>query len=151
MAFTLPLYHEPDFTQSRLANAPDAVLVPAPRDGIAPANYHSTSMYPEYFKLGGRWLLAGESRMDCTAVFQEGEVRIVEFRNLKRGDLVVTGRSEDGSRGHLSVDRRLCGGGRRRMRSLFARGARGRPAIPATITSWWSCCATKGNTATSFG
>lgn len=99
MAFTLPLYHEPDFTQPRLANAPDAVLVPAPRDGIAPANYHSTSMYPEYFKLGGRWLLAGESRMDCTAVFQEGEVRIVEFRNLKRGDLVVTGRSEDGSEG----------------------------------------------------
>ena len=53
MAFTLPFYHEPDFTQPRLANAPDAALAPAPRDGIAPANYHSTSMYPEYFKLGG--------------------------------------------------------------------------------------------------
>ena len=99
MAFTLPVYQAPDFTRPEFSAAPDAALCPAPCDGVAPKNYHSTSMYPEYFKVGGKWLLAEESRMDCTAVLRDGRVEIVEFRNLHKGDLVFTGRSEDGSEG----------------------------------------------------
>ena len=101
MSFSLPCYQSPDFSLPALQTAPDAALSPAPLDGVAPENYHSTSMYPEYFKVGGRWLLAEESRMDCTAVLREGRVEIVEFRNLHKGDLVFTGRSEDGSEGIL--------------------------------------------------
>ena len=63
MSFTLPQYHAPDFREERFQKAPDAALCPAPRDGVAPENYHATSIYPEYFKVGGRWLLAEESRM----------------------------------------------------------------------------------------
>lgn len=99
MPFTLPEYHAPDFDQPLLAGAPNVTLLPAPRDGVAPENYHATSIFPEYFKVDGAWLLAEESRMDCVAVLREGKIAVVEFRNLKAGELVVVGRTEDGSQG----------------------------------------------------
>ncbi len=95
--FHLLPYIEPDF--SALTAMPDAILAPAPADHAAPDNYHSTSIYPEYFKVDGQWHLAAESRMDCVAVWEDGRVHIREFRHLRKGDLVFTGRSEDGSEG----------------------------------------------------
>ena len=99
MSFTLPLYHGPDFAQAQLKNAPDAEFRPAPMDGVAPEGYHATSIFPEYFKVNGTWLLAEESRMDCVPVLREGKIAVVEFRNLKAGEPVVVGRTEDGSQG----------------------------------------------------
>ena len=99
MSFVLEPYYAPDFTQARFINAPDAVIVPAPADGVAPEGYHAMSIFPEYFKVGGAWLLAEESRMDCVAVVRDGRVAVVEFRNLKRGDPVVCGRTERGEEG----------------------------------------------------
>ena len=37
--------------------------------------------------------------MDCVAVCRDGAVSIVEFRNVKEGDPVAVGRTEDGSQG----------------------------------------------------
>lgn len=37
--------------------------------------------------------------MDCVAVYHDGRVDAVEFRNLHVGDLVEVGRREDGSQG----------------------------------------------------
>ena len=68
MSFEMPKYHHPDFTRPEFVNAPDVTVAPAPKDGVAPENYHSTSMYPEYFKVGGQWILAEESRMDSSVV-----------------------------------------------------------------------------------
>ena len=68
MAFSYPIYHAPDFTAPHLAAAPDAAWAVVERDGIAPAGFHSTSMYPEYFKIGGQWRLAAKSRMDSSVV-----------------------------------------------------------------------------------
>ena len=99
MSFTLPTYHAPDFTQARFQAAPNAVFQPAPRDGVAPEGYHATSIYPEYFKVDGTWLLAEESRMDCVAALRGGKIAVVEFRNLKAGEPVAVGRTEDGSDG----------------------------------------------------
>ena len=99
MAFHLRPYTPPDFTQPFLANAPDAVLAPAPRAGVAPEYFHAMSIYPEYIKLGGRWLLARESRMDCVPVLEDGRILVREFRLLREGDLVVCGRTEDASEG----------------------------------------------------
>lgn len=100
MSFTMPQYNAPDFSAPGLAGAPDAKLAPAPMDGVAPEYYHSTSMFPEYFKLGGKWTLAEESRMDSSVVLRaDGRLDVVENRNLKRGDMVVLGRSEDGHEG----------------------------------------------------
>lgn len=100
MPFALPTYTPPDFVALGLDAAPNALVATAPSDGVAPANYHSTSMYPEYFKIDGRWQLAPESRMDASVVVRkDGTLDVVENRNLREGDLVVVGRSEDGSEG----------------------------------------------------
>ena len=99
MSFSLPRYLAPDFAALGLDQAPDAVLLPAEQDGVVPKGYHATTLFPEYYRLNGAWVLAEDSRMDCVAVVREGRLRIVEFRNVKAGDLVVTGRTEDGSEG----------------------------------------------------
>ncbi|MCI8650361.1 MAG: hypothetical protein HFG20_09615 [Anaerotruncus sp.] len=97
--FRLPEYLPPDFGDPIFQQAPDAVLQPAPRDGVAPEHYHATTIFPEYFKVGGRWLLAEESRMDSVAVLREDRIAVVEFRNLKAGEPVFTGRRENGEDG----------------------------------------------------
>lgn len=97
--FTLREYAAPDFTALHLDYAPDCVLAPAPKDAVAPEGYHALSIFPEYFKVEGKWLLAEESRMDCVAVYEGGRIHVREFRKLKQGDLIVVGRTEDGSQG----------------------------------------------------
>ena len=93
--FQLKPYTAPDFSQAQFVNAPNSVLVPAPFDGVAPEQYHALSIFPEYFKIDGQWLLAEESRMDCVPVYKDGKIHVLEFRNLKQGDLVVVGRTEN--------------------------------------------------------
>ena len=98
--FHMPEYREPDFTKERFANAPDAAWEKVTTKGVAPENYHSTSMYPEYFKIDGQWKLAKESRMDSSVVLgEDGELRVVENRNLQVGDKVILGRTENAEEG----------------------------------------------------
>ena len=103
MKFEMPKYHHPNFDQDFLVNAPNVTLEEVQVDGISPRNYHALSVFPEYFKINGKWVLATQSRMDtvCVAIDKEGEesVNIVEFRNSKKGDKVVIGRTEDASEG----------------------------------------------------
>ena len=97
--FQLRPYRAPDFLSEPLASAPEAKLLPAPRDGVAPEGYHALSIYPEYFHIGGQWLLAEESRMDCAAVLENGRIAAREFRHLHKGDAIVVGRTERGEDG----------------------------------------------------
>ncbi len=99
MAFELKAYSEPDFNAEPFASAPDATLQPCPADGVAPENFHAMSVFPEYFKINGSWTLALDSRMDCVAVFEDGVVKVWEFRRLRAGDLVVCGRTENSEEG----------------------------------------------------
>ena len=99
MDFELERFTHPDFSSSAFVDAPDATLVPAPLDGVAPEGFHATTIFPEYFKVEGSWLLALESRMDCAAVYEQGMVAVREFRKLKKGDLVFAARSENGQQG----------------------------------------------------
>lgn len=99
MSFELRKFIPPEFDQPFLADAPDASLCAAPFDGVAPENYHAMSIFPEYFKIDGKWLLAEESRMDCVPVYEGGRIIVREFRLLKKGDLVVTGRTENAEEG----------------------------------------------------
>ena len=101
MSFQLRRYMPPDFHEPSLRDAPNALLQEAPADGVAPFGYHATSIFPEYFRVDGTWLLAEDSRMDCVAVYRNGKIDAVEFRNLRQGDLVFVGRTEDGSEGIL--------------------------------------------------
>lgn len=100
MAFELEKYTAPDFAALGLESAADARTAEAPLDGVAPENYHAMSIFPEYFRVGGKWVLAAESRMDCVPVLTDGgRVEVREPRRLKKGERVFTGRTEDGSQG----------------------------------------------------
>ena len=103
MKFEMPKYHHPDFDQDFLKNAPNVKTIEVEKDGISPRHYHALSVYPEYFKINDKWVLATQSRMDTVCVVNdtpgEESVNIVEFRNLKKGDKVAIGRTEDASEG----------------------------------------------------
>lgn len=98
--FNIPKYTPPDFTDNILANAPDAKIIEVEKDGVAPEYFHSTSMFPEYFKIDGDWVLCKDTRMDCVPVLKDdGSLEAKEFRRLKKGDKVIVGRKDDGSEG----------------------------------------------------
>ena len=100
MRFHLHQYHHPDFSLPQFTDAPDVTIAVADMDGVAPEYYHSTSMYPEYFKIDGKWVLAEESRMDsCVLLRDDGHLDVVESRNIKTGDKVILGRTEKGEEG----------------------------------------------------
>jgi lysine-ketoglutarate reductase/saccharopine dehydrogenase-like protein (TIGR00300 family) len=100
MDFQLPAYTPPDFSNDSLSNSPVVRTAPAPKEGVAPDNYHATSNHPEYVHTGdGRWILAKENRMDCVMVLKNDTLDIVEARRLKKDDPVVIGRTENGEDG----------------------------------------------------
>lgn len=100
MSFSIPEYIGPDFTIEPLKSSPAAKTVEVLKDGVAPDNFHATSNHPEYVKLeNGKWALTAESRMDCTLAVRGERVDAVEARNLKKGDQVVVGRTENGEEG----------------------------------------------------
>ena len=95
-------YMPPDFNRPEYAGSPHARLLPAPADGIAPSRFHATSNFPEYINLPGRgWTLAPQSRMDAVLLVNGEEVEVREARRLKKGDMVVVGRTENGEEGIL--------------------------------------------------
>ena len=100
MDFSLPVYNKPDFTEEKFVSAPNVSTALVQIDGVAPEQFHGTSMVPEYFKIDGEWKIAEESRMDCCVVLRDsGDLEVIEFRNLKKGDRVILGRSDDGMDG----------------------------------------------------
>jgi len=93
--FVMPAYHHPDFTRLEFVNAPDVTVAPAACDGVAPEGFHSTSMFPEYFKVNGTWRLAEESRMDASVILRpDGTLAVIENRCIKKDDRVILGRTE---------------------------------------------------------
>ena len=94
-----PSFRDPDFQSIPLLHAPQVCLAPAPHQGIAPNNFHATSNLPEYIHLKSGWTLVEESRMDAVIVVLEDKIKVVEPRTLNAGDMVVVGRTEDGSEG----------------------------------------------------
>lgn len=97
--FELPQYREPDFHAEPLKSAEDVRTAVCETDGVVPEGFHSTSMFPEYFRIDGEWTLAEESRMDCCVTLTDGKPAVVEPRNVHKGDTVILGREEDGSEG----------------------------------------------------
>lgn len=127
MSFILPPYHPPDFSRPELAGAPTVRFAPVLRAGVAPDDYHATSVHPEYLHLHpGEWRLLEESRMDCVVVRRPGDrLKVVEFRHLREGDEVACGRRENGEDGILVHPNPFVPPGRTEekfaFRSLFTR------------------------------
>ncbi len=101
MSFTLPEYKIPDFKRPEFLDASLVRFEKVEKEGVAPENYHATSVYPEYFHIEkGNWRLLEESRMDCVVVRTgEDSLYVKEFRHLKPGDFVACGRGENGEDG----------------------------------------------------
>ena len=93
-------YRAPTLTSPQFANAPDARFAPAPADGVLPEHFFSTTNLPTYVKLRGEWHLPSTPRMDSAVVLDDdGTVRVLEGRYVKRGQPVAVGYAEDGSEG----------------------------------------------------
>ncbi len=121
MPFLLPTYREPDFSSELLRSAPDATFVAVDVAGVAPCGFHSTSMHPEYFKVGGRWVLARHMMMDdVVRLCADGQVEVLPARDLCEGDLVAVGRAEDGSEGILVWSEGFVPAGQDRPQDQFA-------------------------------
>ena len=48
-------YRHPDFAALGLTNAPDCRFEPSPQDTTLPDGFMSTTNFPTYVKVGGRW------------------------------------------------------------------------------------------------
>src|SRR5688572_1841021 len=91
-------YRPPDF--SELESAPDARFEAAPADGVLPEHFFSTTNLPTYVKVQGEWKLPRAPRMDSAIVLDDrNNLRVVEGRYVKKGELVAVGYAEDGSTG----------------------------------------------------
>jgi lysine-ketoglutarate reductase/saccharopine dehydrogenase-like protein (TIGR00300 family) len=100
MAFTLPAYHPPDFSKPPLRNTPTVAFAPVVQAGIAPDNYHATTIFPEYYQLHrGSWVLLQHSRMDGVVVLEPTGLAVKEFHHLRVGEQVALGRGENGEDG----------------------------------------------------
>ena len=100
MKFKMPIYLEPDFSEESFRTSPDAITMPVLRAGVAPDNFHATTIFPEYYKIDGSWVLLNQGRMDGVVVLHsDGSLEVKEFRRLAVGDRVFVGRTEDGSDG----------------------------------------------------
>src|SRR5215217_3094799 len=93
-------YRHPDFTQARFVQAPQVRWAPAPRDGVLPERFFSTTNLPTYVKIGSEWRLPRDPRMDSAVVLDpDGIPRIVEGRYVTEGQAVALGLAEDGAEG----------------------------------------------------
>lgn len=96
--FSMPRFREPDFNAEPFISAPDAKTEPA-GDGFLPENFYATTIFPEYVKIGGEWIMVKDGRMDSCVVIKDGAPKAVEPRVIKKGDMVVVGRTDDGRGG----------------------------------------------------
>ncbi len=98
--FQIPKFTAPDFSREIFVNAPNVTTSQVTIKGVAPDHYHATSMYPEYYKIKGEWILLPQTRMDCVPVIHhDGSLEAKEFRRLLVGETVIIGRTDDGSEG----------------------------------------------------
>jgi lysine-ketoglutarate reductase/saccharopine dehydrogenase-like protein (TIGR00300 family) len=73
----------------------DARLEPVGQEGVAPADFYSTTIFPTDVRVRGRWVRAARQRMDAVLVVEDAaaeprvECRLI--RDLRRGEQVVCG------------------------------------------------------------
>ncbi len=76
----------------------DARLEAVTKDGVAPQDFYSTTIYPTDLRVNGEWLRAAKQRMDAVIVVRDAQAVCTLIRDLRTGDRVVCG--VDGIRIH---------------------------------------------------
>jgi lysine-ketoglutarate reductase/saccharopine dehydrogenase-like protein (TIGR00300 family) len=72
-------------------NGGDAALSRVERDRCAPEDFYSTSNHHTWVKLNGDWVEVQNQRMDAMIVVKDNQAYCRRLRDLKAGDMVVTG------------------------------------------------------------
>ena len=75
----------------RVANADDAHLVTADRDGCAPEDFYSSTNHQTSVRIDGRWVPVDHQRMDAAIVIEGGRAGCRKLREIRAGDKVVCG------------------------------------------------------------
>lgn len=69
----------------------DALLEPAPADGVLPDQFYATTNYATEVRVEGMWLPVANPEMDCAIVIDDGGALTVPPSDVKAGDVVVVG------------------------------------------------------------
>ncbi len=69
----------------------DVRTEPAPRDGILPEDFYSTTNLETEVRIAGRWLLVAHPEMDCAIVIDKDGARTVAHADVRAGEAVVIG------------------------------------------------------------
>ena len=64
---------------------------PAPRDGVFPDAFYSTSNQPTQVRVGDTWHDVQDIEMDCGIVVSDGSARCVAVSDVRAGEAVVVG------------------------------------------------------------
>jgi lysine-ketoglutarate reductase/saccharopine dehydrogenase-like protein (TIGR00300 family) len=70
-----------------------AITKPAPRDGVFPDDFYSTTNLETVVRLGGSWVPVEHPEMDCGLLVSGARVQSVPVSDVREGDLVVCGAS----------------------------------------------------------
>ena len=99
MNFKLPEYNEPNWNSEMLINAPDVELKMVEIDGVLPNGFHLSTIYPEYLKIDGEWILIRDNIPYTVFVVRGRDVEAIEPNMVLEGDRIVCARTIDGSEG----------------------------------------------------
>jgi lysine-ketoglutarate reductase/saccharopine dehydrogenase-like protein (TIGR00300 family) len=69
----------------------DALIEPAPADGVLPDQFYATTNYATEVRVDGAWLPVANPEMDCAIVIDDGGPLTVPPSDIKAGDPVVVG------------------------------------------------------------
>lgn len=69
----------------------DAILEPAPMDGVFPEGFHSSTNFDTFVRLDGQWTPVSNPEMDCGLVLRDGSVTTVAMSDVKAGEPVIVG------------------------------------------------------------
>lgn len=69
----------------------DAVLAPAPADGVLPDDFYATTNYETEVRVDGRWLPVTGPEMDCAIVVDAGGARTAAGYDVRKGERIVVG------------------------------------------------------------
>jgi lysine-ketoglutarate reductase/saccharopine dehydrogenase-like protein (TIGR00300 family) len=74
-----------------IASTATARTEPAPRDGVFPDAFYSTSNQPTQVRLNGSWIDVEDIEMDCGIVVSDGHASCVPVSDVRSADAVVVG------------------------------------------------------------
>jgi lysine-ketoglutarate reductase/saccharopine dehydrogenase-like protein (TIGR00300 family) len=74
-----------------IADLAPARTEPAPRDGVFPDAFYSTSNQPTAVRVGDAWVEVEDIEMDCAVVVDDDRARCVAVTDVRAGEAVVVG------------------------------------------------------------